>query len=152
MHVLTSPQQHLAPALPLPAPQNCTSCFAAGELPGPGGRPTLDQFRSKLPWFLASLPSQACAKGGAGAYTDSIQVGDEGLAFSCCPPRFGPMCAPEAGSWPAPPRVHAMPEFLEIRRLLQLRRAEPPPAAGGPPPRRPQRGNLLRQIADQPRR
>lgn len=28
----------------------------------------------KLPWFLQSAPSMACAKGGAGAYTDAIQV------------------------------------------------------------------------------
>lgn len=33
--------------------------------------------KRKLPWFLDSAPSQACAKGGAGAYTDLIQM-DEG--------------------------------------------------------------------------
>ncbi len=32
------------------------------------------QVQRKLPWFLASAPSQACAKGGAGAYTDLIQM------------------------------------------------------------------------------
>lgn len=31
--------------------------------------------QEKLPWFLDSLPSAACAKGGAGAYSDAIQVG-----------------------------------------------------------------------------
>ncbi|KAL4457923.1 hypothetical protein ABPG75_012788 [Micractinium tetrahymenae] len=49
----------------------CTTCFAPGELPA--GRPTLAQFQEKLPWFLESLPSAACAKGGAGAYSDAIQ-------------------------------------------------------------------------------
>lgn len=29
--------------------------------------------QDKLPWFLASQPSAACAKGGAGAYSDAIQ-------------------------------------------------------------------------------
>ncbi len=32
------------------------------------------QVQRKLPWFLQSAPSMACAKGGAGAYTDAIQV------------------------------------------------------------------------------
>ncbi len=30
--------------------------------------------QKKLPWFMASAPSEACAKGGAGAYTDLIQM------------------------------------------------------------------------------
>lgn len=51
---------------------DCTACFAPSDLPG--GRPDLQQFQDKLPWFLDSLPSAACAKGGAGAYTDAIQM------------------------------------------------------------------------------
>lgn len=49
----------------------CAPCFAAGDLPG--GRPTLRQFQEKLPWFMDALPSEACAKGGAGAYSDAVQ-------------------------------------------------------------------------------
>ncbi|PRW56197.1 Niemann-Pick C1 [Chlorella sorokiniana] len=49
----------------------CTTCFAPGQMPG--GRPGLQEFQDKLPWFLASQPSAACAKGGAGAYSDAIQ-------------------------------------------------------------------------------
>ncbi|OWM70574.1 hypothetical protein CDL15_Pgr014247 [Punica granatum] len=30
--------------------------------------------REKLPWFLAALPSADCAKGGHGAYTDSVDL------------------------------------------------------------------------------
>jgi Niemann-Pick C1 protein len=37
-------------------------------------RPACQQVQQKLPWFLESVPSMACAKGGAGAYTDAIQV------------------------------------------------------------------------------
>lgn len=51
-------------------------CFTAAELVG--GRPSLEQVQATLPWFLASLPSEACAKGGAGAYSDAIQVGGGG--------------------------------------------------------------------------
>jgi Niemann-Pick C1 protein len=29
--------------------------------------------RERLPWFLDALPSEDCAKGGAGAYTDALQ-------------------------------------------------------------------------------
>ena len=31
------------------------------------------QTRQHLPWFLDALPSEDCAKGGAGAYTDALQ-------------------------------------------------------------------------------
>eukprot|EP00887_Chlorella_sp_A99_P002624 scaffold6.g2624.t1 len=50
----------------------CRPCFGPGRL-GPGGRPGLAEFRATLPWFLESLPSKACAKGGAGAYSDAVQ-------------------------------------------------------------------------------
>ena len=30
--------------------------------------------QERLPWFMAARPSAACAKGGAGAYTDAIQA------------------------------------------------------------------------------
>ncbi|KAL4425013.1 hypothetical protein ABPG77_002898 [Micractinium sp. CCAP 211/92] len=64
-------QPPCAGPLPPEACSECATCFAPGELPG--GRPTLAQFQEKLPWFLDSLPSAACAKGGAGAYSDAIQ-------------------------------------------------------------------------------
>ncbi|KAI3436838.1 hypothetical protein D9Q98_006248 [Chlorella vulgaris] len=50
----------------------CATCFAPGQLPG--ARPDLTQFQNKLPWFLAALPSAACAKGGAGAYAGTLQL------------------------------------------------------------------------------
>jgi hypothetical protein len=31
------------------------------------------QVQSALPWFLESMPSEECAKGGAGAYNDALQ-------------------------------------------------------------------------------
>lgn len=31
------------------------------------------QVRARLPWFLEALPSEQCAKGGAGGYTDALQ-------------------------------------------------------------------------------
>ena len=31
------------------------------------------QTRQRLPWFLDALPSEDCAKGGAGAYTGALQ-------------------------------------------------------------------------------
>ncbi|KAG5120468.1 hypothetical protein JHK84_038808 [Glycine max] len=36
--------------------------------------PPDDQFREKLPWFLDALPSADCAKGGHGAYTNSVDL------------------------------------------------------------------------------
>jgi Niemann-Pick C1 protein len=32
------------------------------------------QVKVHLPWFLVALPSEDCAKGGAGAYTDALQL------------------------------------------------------------------------------
>jgi len=37
-------------------------------------RPSTAQFREKLPWFLDALPSADCAKGGHGAYTNSVDL------------------------------------------------------------------------------
>jgi Niemann-Pick C1 protein len=37
-------------------------------------RPSTAQFREKLPWFLNALPSADCAKGGHGAYTNSVDL------------------------------------------------------------------------------
>ncbi|CAL8466999.1 g6535 [Coccomyxa elongata] len=55
----------------------CTTCFRASGPPGPdllsGGRPSLHQVKERLPWFLKALPSEDCAKGGAGVYTDALQ-------------------------------------------------------------------------------
>lgn len=33
----------------------------------------LVQVKERLPWFLKALPSEDCAKGGAGVYTDALQ-------------------------------------------------------------------------------
>ncbi|XP_052202284.1 uncharacterized protein LOC127808022 [Diospyros lotus] len=52
--------------------KDCTTCFRHSDLQN--DRPSTSQFREKLPWFLASLPSNDCAKGGHGAYTNSVQV------------------------------------------------------------------------------
>ena len=48
---------------------DCQTCL--NELPG--GRPELEQVQQFLPWFLKALPSEACAKGGAGAYNTAIE-------------------------------------------------------------------------------
>ncbi|KAH9693858.1 SSD domain-containing protein [Citrus sinensis] len=37
-------------------------------------RPSTIQFKEKLPWFLNALPSASCAKGGHGAYTNSVDL------------------------------------------------------------------------------
>ncbi|KAL6995972.1 NPC intracellular cholesterol transporter 1 [Sarracenia purpurea var. burkii] len=47
-------------------------CFHHSDLPN--GRPSTTQFREKLPWFLNALPSADCAKGGHGAYTNSVEL------------------------------------------------------------------------------
>ncbi|XP_050935106.1 uncharacterized protein LOC103490460 isoform X3 [Cucumis melo] len=47
-------------------------CFRHSDLVG--DRPTTGQFKEKLPWFLNSLPSADCAKGGHGAYTNSVNL------------------------------------------------------------------------------
>lgn len=50
--------------------KDCTTCFLHSQLVN--DRPTTAQFRDKLPWFLDALPSADCAKGGHGAYTNSV--------------------------------------------------------------------------------
>lgn len=52
--------------------KDCTTCFRHSDLQS--DRPSTSQFREKLPWFLSSLPSADCAKGGHGAYTSSVQL------------------------------------------------------------------------------
>ncbi|KAI4388512.1 hypothetical protein MLD38_000833 [Melastoma candidum] len=52
--------------------KDCTTCFLHSDLQNE--RPLTSQFRDKLPWFLSSLPSADCAKGGHGAYTDSVDL------------------------------------------------------------------------------
>ena len=42
----------------------------------PGGRPSVSQFQSYLPWFLGARPSEGCAKGGVGAYSSALQRAD----------------------------------------------------------------------------
>ncbi|KAK9135670.1 hypothetical protein Syun_015000 [Stephania yunnanensis] len=39
-------------------------------------RPSTEQFKEKLPWFLNALPSADCSKGGHGAYTSSLDLND----------------------------------------------------------------------------
>ncbi|CAM6128550.1 unnamed protein product [Calypogeia fissa] len=52
--------------------KDCTTCFIYSDLAE--GRPSTDQFTEKLPWFLEALPSADCAKGGHGAYTNSLDL------------------------------------------------------------------------------
>lgn len=52
--------------------KDCTTCFLHSDLAN--DRPTTAQFRDKLPWFLKALPSASCAKGGHGAYTNSVDL------------------------------------------------------------------------------
>lgn len=47
-------------------------CFLHSDLTE--DRPTTAQFKNKLPWFLKALPSASCAKGGHGAYTNSVDL------------------------------------------------------------------------------
>ncbi|KAJ6336433.1 hypothetical protein OIU78_012933 [Salix suchowensis] len=47
-------------------------CFLHSDLNS--DRPSTSQFKEKLPWFLNALPSADCAKGGHGAYTNSIDL------------------------------------------------------------------------------
>ncbi|KAA8537407.1 hypothetical protein F0562_026906 [Nyssa sinensis] len=52
--------------------KDCTTCFRHSDLRN--DRPSTVQFREKLPWFLNALPSDDCAKGGHGAYTNSVEL------------------------------------------------------------------------------
>ncbi|XP_012067168.1 NPC intracellular cholesterol transporter 1 isoform X2 [Jatropha curcas] len=52
--------------------KDCTTCFRHSDLVN--NRPSTVQFREKLPWFLNALPSADCAKGGHGAYTNSVDL------------------------------------------------------------------------------
>ncbi|XP_064946929.1 uncharacterized protein LOC135597631 isoform X4 [Musa acuminata AAA Group] len=52
--------------------KDCTTCFLYSDLHD--GRPSTVQFMEKLPWFLSALPSSNCAKGGKGAYTNSVNI------------------------------------------------------------------------------
>ncbi|KAL9273785.1 NPC intracellular cholesterol transporter 1-like protein [Drosera capensis] len=51
---------------------DCTTCFRHVDLDN--DRPSTVQFMEKLPWFLNALPSADCAKGGHGAYTNSLDL------------------------------------------------------------------------------
>ncbi|PIA46753.1 hypothetical protein AQUCO_01500358v1 [Aquilegia coerulea] len=51
---------------------DCTTCFRHLDLRN--DRPSTAQFKEKLPWFLNALPSADCAKGGHGAYTNSLDL------------------------------------------------------------------------------
>ncbi|PON78470.1 Niemann-Pick C type protein [Trema orientale] len=52
--------------------KDCTTCFRHSDLVN--DRPSTVQFMEKLPWFLNALPSADCAKGGHGAYTNSVDL------------------------------------------------------------------------------
>ncbi|XP_047170298.1 LOW QUALITY PROTEIN: NPC intracellular cholesterol transporter 1 [Vigna umbellata] len=52
--------------------KDCTTCFRHSDLVN--DRPSTENFRQKLPWFLDALPSADCAKGGHGAYTNSVDL------------------------------------------------------------------------------
>ncbi|PNY04985.1 niemann-pick C1-like protein, partial [Trifolium pratense] len=52
--------------------KDCTTCFRHSDLVN--DRPSTAQFKEKLPWFLDALPSADCAKGGHGAYTNSLDL------------------------------------------------------------------------------
>ncbi|KAH9694350.1 SSD domain-containing protein [Citrus sinensis] len=52
--------------------KDCTTCFRHSDLVN--NRPSTEQFREKLPWFLNALPSADCAKGGHGAYSTSVDL------------------------------------------------------------------------------
>ncbi|KAI5403666.1 hypothetical protein KIW84_051000 [Lathyrus oleraceus] len=52
--------------------KDCTTCFRHSDLVN--DRPSTTQFKEKLPWFLNALPSADCAKGGHGAYTNSVDL------------------------------------------------------------------------------
>jgi hypothetical protein len=49
-----------------------SQCFRHSDLVN--DRPSTAQFKEKLPWFLDALPSADCAKGGHGAYTNSLDL------------------------------------------------------------------------------
>lgn len=59
--------------------QKFVQCFLQSDLVE--GRPSTEQFRSKLPWFLAALPSADCSKGGHGAYTNSLDLAGTHLNY-----------------------------------------------------------------------
>ncbi|PNH04088.1 Oxygen-evolving enhancer protein 2, chloroplastic [Tetrabaena socialis] len=54
----------------------CASCHTCVQTAFEGGRPSVPQFQTYLPWFLAARPSEQCAKAGVGAYSDSLQRSD----------------------------------------------------------------------------
>ncbi|GFR48082.1 hypothetical protein Agub_g9921, partial [Astrephomene gubernaculifera] len=51
----------------------CASCHTCVQAAFTGGRPSVPQFQTYLPWFLAARPSEQCAKAGVGAYSDALQ-------------------------------------------------------------------------------
>ncbi|KAJ9512863.1 hypothetical protein QJQ45_029163, partial [Haematococcus lacustris] len=93
---LGGPEAHLAWGLPAPRPAAgvdqqggycpppdqppcsapggaaCLDCRVCVDSAFPGGRPDVADYQRYLPWFLEALPSEACAKGGAGAYADLL--------------------------------------------------------------------------------
>ena len=55
----------------------CATTYPGGcQLP----RPHAVQVKAKLPWFLEAVPSAGCAKGGVGAYSNSLQRDPQDLS------------------------------------------------------------------------
>lgn len=54
-----------------PSSWNCTSCLPMKDS---GERPTEEQFRKFLPWYLKDNPTKDCAKGGHAAYGSAVKL------------------------------------------------------------------------------
>lgn len=74
--------QYCPPPDQPPCSTNATACadchVCLAEMPG--GRPDLDQYQAYLPWFLQSVPSEGCAKGGAGGALVPAEVAVQGAS------------------------------------------------------------------------
>jgi len=66
----------------------CMDCAACVATAFDGGRPSARQFVDFLPWFLDAMPSEQCAKAGAGAYGNAVARDDSG-AIAGFPPAGG---------------------------------------------------------------
>ncbi|GLI64747.1 hypothetical protein VaNZ11_008114, partial [Volvox africanus] len=70
------PPRYCPPPDQVPCSSNtseCSGCSTCVQAAFEGGRPSVSQFQSYLPWFLGAKPSEQCAKGGLGAYSDALQ-------------------------------------------------------------------------------
>ncbi|GIL73679.1 hypothetical protein Vretifemale_3814, partial [Volvox reticuliferus] len=70
------PPRYCPPPDQMPCSSNtscCDGCSTCVQAAFEGGRPSVFQFQTYLPWFLGAKPSEQCAKGGLGAYSDALQ-------------------------------------------------------------------------------